>query len=1599
MKYNATKNDLMNVAINLQWEFNYFDYKDERKGLQETIDKYEVYKKKIDIFEKMREKISNEIEICQNRMEKNDDKAVFDRLETEIDKFLSIRSLDEMSTENKKFLDSYNNDLTITRLRIPIQYYKSFGVIDGDPKAELVKRINILKNVAYKLFKETRQKRRKINGREPFRTEDINKSEYANKILEKLKSDVQLCQEYLNLIELRNACANEGLKRAFAPGNGNNCILESITSTINSANGIDKENPRKAYQEAAVWQSILRAEAVELGYRENQGFHLVSDPDILRDFALQFIEFKDLTNNKNEKFIKLLRLNLDNYILTIWRHNSEAKKLEVFNEIKGINAEKEGIVPKRINILFSPGHAEPMFEDIDLNLNLSFNQNDIGESSRNNEADKSMEFENVNSSIRGGAQENAQLSRVETIKNACEQSGFTRGNAPGTGNNCFIQSLLMGIHDANGIKVSDPQQAHEEAAVWEAILRDEAVVNGFERTGYLGVSDLTDGTSDKKFREQLVKNLDNYVLKIWRYNEQSGTLQNVDIVNGEKAENGGTPVEINMLFDINHFDPLFTNKNEANRAPGKQNREQDIIQIDNLENLLNDMADGVEGRVYSDMVKKLNEYAENGIFDPKNFKKSKNELDEIENKFESVKSILEICKQNSISEINFYSRLTIANEEKIAGEFYLKFNREYKDNEEIQLFVKQRYKKAEAEYALIEKIGSRLYSEIAMCNNAKAASKRKWSNNILQNFKNVSGKILVKAKINDVIKTLFKNSSPIKQNTIEIQKENPSKIPNTQSVEPDKNEIKNLSDLDKLIKELSNTDEVNIKTEIRDKVNNYYKNGCTEIKSIDDNPNDITIMALLEMSGSLNLRNEKLKRVINELEKSKVKDKIVLLGKLDEKEMLISQVTARMRYEISIRYGKTILRQKLDNEVNSESKEFLKQNNLKQKLVKLAAMEVGEEFIPEVLNSLNDYIQKGSINEHMKDWKTAVENLKTMKYYLMEKAAEFVDQFNYYDLNREDLQKTVSQYNGLREKLDLIDRVREKINSEIDICHEHVPLESDAYAKLKIEVEKWKSEESFDENYINKLIGTGFRNERMADKYYYYIDKMDGDLNVNWEEKIKVLNYIKLELDNINDDQKSKLRDAIRDKVNQEINNCEKYQEKLDLYNACANKGLKRGFTPGSNNNCVLESITKVISRANGSEKADPLKAYEEMAAWQSTLRMLADESGIRNRDGILMRSKIKEDIEFTKKMKENLDGYILTEWKYDSKEKQLKIVNEIKGKNANKNSVRINVLDNPGHMEPLFTIDEIGQNINLEPAKISKTGKIKSKFKKLKNTTKKSNFDKLFVKLLWKVKKVSLSIFPEKNANDNINNIKQSDMQSVETGNNKIKNLSDLKELAEELLQIENMEVTPELKEKVENYFKNGIKDEVGNNNAKMYKTLQGMYGPLFKIAKDIHHEKLDLYSQDINDPEIFEKLEEKYMLLFKTCARISYEKDLYNGKMIREDIDDRVYIKNTKFTNQKKLKDQIGKLAEMEVGEELSPKMLNGLNYYIQNGSIKENMDWKTSYENLKTLKYYLMESAINFNDQFEYYDINRSDIQKTLSKYKGFKEKHRPLSKEQE
>ena len=56
---------------------------------------------------------------------------------------------------------------------------------------------------------------------------------------------------------------------------------------------------------------------------------------------------------------------------------------------------------------------------------------------------------------------------------------------------------------------------------------------------------------DNNFRQQLRLNLDNCVLKIYKYNEATGKIEIVDIVESVIAGKDRKRVEISMLYDKN----------------------------------------------------------------------------------------------------------------------------------------------------------------------------------------------------------------------------------------------------------------------------------------------------------------------------------------------------------------------------------------------------------------------------------------------------------------------------------------------------------------------------------------------------------------------------------------------------------------------------------------------------------------------------------------------------------------------------------------------------------------------------------------------------------------------------------------------------------------------------------------------------------------------------------------------------------------------------------------------------------------------------------------------------------------------------------------
>ncbi len=1200
-----------------------------------------------------------------------------------------------------------------------------------------------------------------------------------------------------------------------------------------------------------------------------------------------------------------------------------------------------------------------------------------------------------NELLRGGAP--GYQTRLKAIEQASEQAGFTRGKASGEGNNCFIQSLLQGMHDANGITKRNSDEAKEEAAVWESILRNEAVANGFERNGYLGVGNV-DGTPDQKLREQMKMNLDNIILTIYRYNEVTGELEVADIVKGVNAEKIDEAIEISMLYDINHFDPLFPT-----------NTQQDISVSQN-------------------------------------------------------ENALEIAK-------------TLQEEKKI---------------------------------------------------------------------------------MNADIKTDKKGLS--------------------------------IEELKILTEKLMVIEKIEITEEISENAKNYFKNGLN-IKITNDNSADNDemsyqmLMKLVSMYNPLGNKTKELFEKMDRLESlKKGKNKSELLDLLDKREILVTNTRFRMLYDISNFYGK-YFSQNINNEVHSESKELANQNELKKQISNIAKMENAEKISAEMVSSLNNYIQNGSINEHMIDWITAIENLKVIKYYLMRIAKNFSDGFEYHELNRDDVQKTISQYKELIEKFDILEKLRMKINNEIKICHNKLPQEIDPVEKLKTEVEKLESMENVDElynsEYWQKFIADGFRIESAAKEYYQKFGVMDEDLNVNWEERIKTLDDILLELElvfiNVDNNYKMAFVNAIIERVKEEIINFEYYQEQVDLYNACEKAGFRRAFTKGNNNNCVLESITKAINRANGSDKTDPLKAYEEAAVWQDILRAIATESGIRERDGFTLGSENflmkqlkvkfepnKNEAEFIRQLRLNLDKYILIEWEYDKIRKKIYIISEIEGINSNKNSERINVLSDPGHTEPMFPIDGITSGENHLATKTATTeefkqlwqidkiksekaiAKIKWKFKKVfsvfsrfcgtvdvKNSTRGGNPDlaysdparveaiaaaseqagftrgkatgegnNCFIQSLlqviynangantgdpaktakefsaWQHILRNLAVengfklteylgvsdltfgVPDANLrqdleanldnyvlkiwiyNEKENKVTPIDVvkginawknatpveinmlydrnhfdplieqvnQSIKTVDKsvtvEVTNIDELASLIGKLMDLDHADLSTEIKAKADNYYNKGCLGGTNGNHLdqviQFYNVFNGQLGATInKIQQQLMENKvLDLLSPaDLKRAELLEKLEEKLLVIDNTIERMKYETSIYENAKICADLNRKVSNDEKEFANFDNLNNLISNLAGVEVGKKLPQDLLNGFNDYVQNVNKNKNSENPdVLIKEYNQIKFNLFIIANNFALQFGYYDHKdqRNGLQETLDKNENYREKTRSYRK---
>ncbi len=514
---------------------------------------------------------------------------------------------------------------------------------------------------------------------------------------------------------------------------------------------------------------------------------------------------------------------------------------------------------------------------------------------------------------------------------------------------------------------------------------------------------------------------------------------------------------------------------------------------------------------------------------------------------------------------------------------------------------------------------------------------------------------------------------------------------------------------------------------------------------------------------------------------------------------------------------------------------------------------------------------------------------------------------------------------------------------------------------MKTEVEKLKSRGSFDEDYLKEFLEKGFRNENTAHKYYKYLGIMDGDLDKKWDERIQDLDNILSELYKINDDKLSELIDAIVNRVNKEIDNCESYKQEIDIYNACTEKKLARGHTPGINGNCVLESITKTINRANDNEKADPLKAYEEATKWEEILRATADEIGIHHSFGfVLGYNNIKEQLnakkmngtyeayysKFQKILQWNLDNYILTEWVYDDVSKKLIKKTEIKGVNSNKNSKRINVLENPGHEEPLFSIEEVDQNINLEPSQITKIEKIKSHLTNWKTATENS----LWTNVLLKVKK----LFSKNNDKENIENTENK--QTDKIAENSDNRLADKTNEHPEASQVQNASHEEAINNALEmEGFARGNTQE--DKNSLLYSILEVMdhaegkksdNAVMKKWVKDIrkiavecgfkHEEKLDIANA-------WEKGSKEYKLRDRMKEQLQ-DKTL-NIWIYNEDMQMLMHYNTIKGNDVNKNENPV----ELHIFYDYGAKQYTSLfqRYSSQNtsGNISENMETYSDYQ----------------------------------------------------
>ncbi len=1448
-KYEMIKKYLLETGSSLIDQFRYYEINNNNvEELPLLLEKYNGYKEKIDLIEKLRDKVNADIHICKEKINAEEAFSDIKQLEKEtanLTKYLFKDLPNESQSYWLKFLKqgSFSEDE-----RAAIEYYERTYIVDAALEKDWKQRMRILEGI--KLDED---------------------NWFEKKIADKINNDITICKKVQENLKIEKACKNAKLKRVSTPGNNSNCVLESITKAINRANGNDREDPRKAYKEATIMQLALRYEAVEMGFRQKAGFTLSQHDELNKSPKLSRNNSRNSdpelnTQSRDEllleevklqrKFNRLLQLNLDNYILTVWEYNPETEKLVFFNEIKGEHVDDEGVVPEKINILFLPGHAVPVFPQIyenensdgsssfrstqsegsesyksansDLSGSFGSTQSDENGSVRSTQSDvtgsvktahsdvsgsfgstqsdengsfrstqsdeillsatredaikqagftrgiaspkgnncllysiqqvidnadgikrnsKEIEkwvkdlrkgavecgfdltemlevgesyptrtkeykfsaqirknlhnkvlnvwvyYDNVlvknatlkgnqanensveinifhdinhfdplfpksntnekNNNTRGGAPASvySDAARLEAIKLASRQLGFTRGKASGKGNNCFIQSLLQGIHSVNGIAVSDPKKAQEESAVWETILRDEAVVNGFEHTGYLGVSDLTDNTPDRKFRDQLEKNLDNYVVKIWRYNEQRGKLENVDIVNGKKAGESGASLEINMLYDNEHFDPLFKNNSNENHSTISEKSSLKIV-----------------ANKFFNTLKKLNNGKNGSVKRTENVKKmqggNREEHREVKTlAFEEIYAILENL-----------DKLDIRKE--IPPEVEKALN-EYFQNGIEGL--------GEIEFGLYE---TRI--------------------------------VFVKDKLNQYIDKIEKEEKLLHYSSLsEHNRDN-----------------------------------------IRDVVFEYYRNQTNEVipqKILKDDASlDVLAQHFLGMQEDAYMKVRKaiyrnyyegtfiaLKRIVNECE--------------------INERDIRRLPPNSIKAKKLISRLGLHKEIPLL-------NDLEKRISEFASSNVKDEMSAELVNQLEYYAEKISSVENIKDKNAFVEELKLIKTQLISIANCNFWQ-NLYFTYKDQLEEKIVTNSKYNEKITLVEKLREKINYKINQIKQQKSLKEipEILTDLVGEIENL-SLSTFDglstdniKNYARE--GCISENVRMTDyiEYYNFNHFLDQELIADWKKNVTTLDNIKNKLveyvnliktkemecdEKINNlarltdvksvdvkvmeefrnsnpgkeetitnlalffkSEKKRLKSemlrgsSIISNANREREIFTLNQDILDIQHACDKENFTRGVSLGTNRNCFLEAVALAFSNARSKTGSD---AYENKETWAVTLRDAAIKSGIRKYQGIadylfkytLTALDMQQIYEgnlrlqshslFGFKFSSILDKYVLSVWKFNSDlgEGKLERVGEVKGENAGKNGetpVSLDVLISPNHTEPLY--------------------------------------------------------------------------------------------------------------------------------------------------------------------------------------------------------------------------------------------------------------------------------------------------------------------------